>query len=103
MGRVPTVMIVNDEPGLQKTIAKFLAEEKIAVLTASTNREAVAALDNRIEDLVDLILINRKIPGSTMTALYPVKPCAKTQELSDTCLSIPFTKQQLMDFLQTQL
>ena len=103
MGRVPTVMIVIDEPGLQKTIATFLAEEKIAVLSASTNREAVAALDNRKEDLIDLILVNRHIPGSPMTALYPVKPRAKTQEPLEMFLMKPFDKKQLLDFLRTQL
>ena len=103
MGRVPTIMVVDDEPQLQTTIAAFLAEEHIAVLSASTNREAVAQLDNRKEDLVDLILVNRRIPGSTMTALYPVKPRAKTQEPQETFLMKPFNKKQLLDFLRTQL
>lgn len=103
MGRVPTIMVVDDEPNLQKTIAAFLAEEHIAVLSASTNREAITQLDNKKEDLIDLILVNRRIPGSTMTALYPVKPHAKTQEPQDAFLSKPFTKQQLIDFINTQL
>ena len=100
---MPTVMVVDDEPVLQKIIASYLAEEKIAVLTASTTREAVAELDNKKEDLIDLILVNRQLPGSKITALYPVKPHDKMQEPQETYLPVPFSKQQLMDFLATQL
>ena len=96
-------MIVDDEPELQETIAAYLAEEKIAVLQATTNRDAIAQLDNKKENLIDLILVNRPLPGSTMTALYPIRPQDKTQEPTDSYLSIPFTKQQLMVFLANHL
>ncbi len=103
MGRVPTIMVVNNEPGLQQLIGSFLAEEKIAVLFVTTNRDAIVQLDNKKEDLIDLILVNRKIPGSTETALFPVKPKAKTQDPQDVFLAKPFNKQDLLDFLGTQI
>jgi CheY-like chemotaxis protein len=103
MGRVPTIMIVDNEPGRQRLIAEFLAEEKIAVLFVMTNREAIVQLDNKKEDLIDLILVNRTLPGSTETALFPIKPKAKTQEPQDVFLAKPFNKQELMEFLGTQI
>lgn len=98
-----TIMVVDDEQALQDTIARYLAEEDIQVLAAATNRDAVSQLEDKKEHEVELILVNRQIPGTTIRALYPVRPGEKTQDLQETFLFKPFTKQQLLSFLHNQL
>ena len=96
---MPTVMIVDDELDFQRRIAAYLAEEHIAVLTALTNRDAVTQLDNKKEQLIDLILVNCQLPDSTETGYFPIKPLAKTQEPQDAFLKKDFTKKELIDFV----
>ena len=96
-------MVVDDELDVQTVIATYLAEEKIAVLHASSNRDAIAQLDNKKEDLIDLILVNRHLPGSSQTVIYPIKPKAKNQDPEETFLCTPFTRKQLMEFIHQHI
>jgi DNA-binding NtrC family response regulator len=101
MGTVRTIMVVDKEKTLQETIARYLADEDINILSAATNRDAVSLLEAVKDQDVDLVLVDRQIPGTTIRALYPVKPGEKTQEPKDTMLFKPFTKQQLKDFIHS--
>ena len=98
-----TIMIVDTERSLQDRIARYLSTEDIMVLKASTNRDAISLLENIKDEGVDLILINREIPGTTIKALFPVKPGEKSQDPKAAFLFKPFTKEQLLSFLHDQL
>ncbi len=98
-----TIMVVDKEQSLQATIAQYISKEDIKVMAAATNREAVTQLEDTKENEVALILVDRQIPGTTIRALYPVKPGEKTQDPKEAVLFKPFTKEQLLSFLQTQL
>lgn len=92
-------MVVDGEQALQSLIARYLAEDDITVLSAMTNRDAVTQLEEKNDAEVDVILVDRKIPGTSMHGLYLVRPGEKMQDPEETILFKPFTKQQLKDFI----
>ncbi len=47
-----TLLVVDDEPGITESLAKIFAREDIAVLTAASGEEALAALQRQPVDVV---------------------------------------------------
>ena len=64
----PTVLIVDDEPGLRKVIARALGEDGFVVATATDASDAwVKILE--AEQPFDLIVVDAFMPGGGGTAL----------------------------------
>jgi response regulator RpfG family c-di-GMP phosphodiesterase len=61
-GRLPVLLIVDDEPRILSALRRTLRRERFEIVDASSGREALRALD---EYPVDLILSDFKMPGMT--------------------------------------
>lgn len=94
-------MIVDDETSIIEQIKSFLKEEKLNIISATTNREALNLLDRLDEDTFDGVLIDSPHPASQNAALYCLKPTEKAKDAdSHNYLQKPFTKEQLQNFLR---
>lgn len=99
-----TVMIVDDEPDVLKTVKSCLESDDFEVVTATSSREALEIMDEDKEENFGLILIDTFIPGSNKSALFSMKPRSKmdTSKMED-FLQKPFTKEQLLDFVKRRI
>ena len=99
-------MIVNNEPKFLEEIKSYLDKDVFTVLTADNNREALKRIENMNEEIVNLILINTNIPNSNESALFSVKPNSRMRLDSyknKDFLKKPFTKEQLIDFVNSKI
>jgi DNA-binding NtrC family response regulator len=95
-------MIVDDENDVLHNVKNFLKENEINVVCAENSRQALQHLEK--EETVDLILIDTPMPCSDKTALFSMKPNIKNVPSEmDNFLQKPFTKEQLLTFLQDKL
>ena len=58
-----TVLVVDDEPKIRKTVQMFLEQERYGVLLASTGQEAIEVAGRLHPDLVVLDLMLPDLPG----------------------------------------
>ncbi len=58
-----TVLVVDDEPKIRSTVRAFLEQDRYAVLTAGTAREAIDVATRLKPDLVVLDLVLPDLPG----------------------------------------
>ncbi len=65
----PTILIVDDEPGITHTLADLLADEGYRVVTASDGLAAAAAAADPAAHL-DLVLLDVMLPGLNGLAVY---------------------------------
>jgi len=86
-------------------IKEFLELEDVEVVTAENSRQALGKLREENEETFDLILVNTRMPGSENTsALFSMKPSLKKHPSGvENFLQKPFTKQQFLDFIKTQM
>ena len=98
-------MIVNNEPKFLEEIKSYLEKDDFTVLVANNNREALKRIENMNEKNVNLILVNTNMPNSEESALFSVKPTSRMNLDSynnEDFLKKPFTKQQLVDFINSK-
>jgi len=55
-----SVLVVDDEPGMQELFREILPETSFSVITAGTTAEAMAALE---QNSFNLVILDRKLPG----------------------------------------
>ena len=98
-----TIMIVDDEPDVRNAVKSCLESDDFEVVTATNSREALELI-NEEEENFGLILIDTRIPDSSKSALFSMKPKSKmdTSKLED-FLQKPFTKEQLLDFVKRKI
>ena len=101
-----TIMVVDDESNILDDIKSALEENNFQVITADNNRQALELMQNDTNDDFGLILIDTDLPDCDKSALFSMKPNARkdinTSDSSD-YLQKPFTKQQLLDFVQSKM
>ena len=92
-----TVMVVDDEVGVQELVRGALLDSETVVVGARNSR---AALD-LLEDLsCDLMLVESRLPMSRERVLVPVKPGDRYQKKRpESFLKKPFTEDELVDFV----
>ncbi len=56
----PRVLVVDDEPGLLKSLVAFLEDEDFVVFSASTGE---MALDFLNEEEIDAVIVDMRLPG----------------------------------------
>ena len=98
-----TIMIVDDEPDVLKTVKSCLESDDFEVVTATHSREALEIM-NEEEENFGLSLIDTHIPDSDKSALFSMKPKSKmdTSKIED-FLQKPFTGEQLLDFVKRRI
>jgi len=96
-------MIVDDEPDVLNTVKSCLESDDFEVVTATNSREALEIM-NEEEENFGLILIDTRIPDSDKSALFSMKPKSKmdTSRIED-FLQKPFTREQLLDFVNRRI
>ena len=57
---VPTVLVIDDDPGIRRLMTSFLKLEGFAPVTAANGKEALAYLRNG--GVVDVILLDLRMP-----------------------------------------
>ena len=58
-----TILIVDDEPGIRRSLGESLTEEGYAVLKAERGEQALELLENPDSDGIDLVLLDVWLPG----------------------------------------
>src|SRR2546426_12770870 len=58
---VPTVLVIDDDPGIRRLMTSFLKLEGFAPVTAANGKEALAYLRNG--GVVNVILLGLRMPG----------------------------------------
>ena len=99
MGPVKTVLVVDDESAILEQVQSFLADSKFEIITVHNSREAIAHLE---EKPVDLLLIDTPMPTRSTTALYLMNLQSISSGSIEDFLEKPFTKEQLISFLNKQ-
>jgi two-component system, NtrC family, response regulator GlrR len=74
----PTLLLVDDDPGIRRMVPRILREEDFNVLTAETGPEGLALMARQA---VDLVLLDLNMPTQNgwdtferLTADYPLVP-----------------------------
>lgn len=67
MKRQPTILIVDDEPGLRRVLGRAFALRGFHAVMASSGEEAAEVLKNQD---VDAILMDLRMPGMSGRTLY---------------------------------
>ena len=100
-----TIMVVDDELDFLEKIKLYLEKEDVEVITAFNSRQAIEQIEEKHENIVDLILINTRLPGSkNSTALFSMKPSSRESTIdNDNFLQKPFTQQQLIEFIKENI
>jgi CheY-like chemotaxis protein len=98
-------MIVDEEVDFLKQVKTVLEKEDIEVVTARNSREALERLKEENEETFDLILVNTRMPGSTLTnALFSMRPSLKKLPGGiENFLQKPFTKEELVEFIKEKI
>jgi CheY-like chemotaxis protein len=98
-------MIVDEEVDFLKKVKTLLEKEDIEVVTARNSREALERLKEENEETFDLILVNTRMPGSTLTnALFSMRPSLKKLPGGiENFLQKPFTKEELVEFIKEKI
>ena len=92
-----TIMVVDDEPGVQEQIQMAMWDEDARIICAQDSRSALAMLDDAG---CDLMLVNSVLPVSKEPVLVSMKPNERyMMESPQSVLKKPFTKEELIDFL----
>ena len=100
-----TIMIVDNKKDIQSQIRSMLDNDNFEVLSAENNRKAIEFM-NINEDSIKLLLIDSFLPDTKTPALFSIKP--NTKKTIDTSnpkdfLKKPFTKQELIDFVNSKV
>ena len=105
VGRMKTIMVVDDEFDVLENVKLFLRHEDVEVVTATNNRSALEQLDEKNEDAFDLILVNTQFPGKkNSSALFSMKPTSKEEiNRDENFLQKPFTKEQFIEFIKMKI
>jgi CheY-like chemotaxis protein len=73
----PTILVVDDEPVIQRLVADILQQQGYAVLVAATGEEAVALYQNHL-GTIQMVLLDIRMPGldgpATLEALRALDP-----------------------------
>ncbi|MBI4913180.1 MAG: sigma-54-dependent Fis family transcriptional regulator [Acidobacteria bacterium] len=69
----PTILIVDDEPGIRRTLAESLSEEGYGVLKADRGEQALDLLQGPDGDGIHLVLLDIWLPG--LDGLATLKEC----------------------------
>ncbi|HNX32825.1 MAG TPA: sigma-54 dependent transcriptional regulator [Holophaga sp.] len=102
-----TILIVDDEPGIRRSLGESLAEEGYAVLKAERGEQALELLENPDSDGIDLVLLDVWLPGidglETLQRAKQMRPDLPVVMISghgniDTALNA--TKLGAFDFLE---
>jgi len=98
-------MVVDEESDVLENVKKFLDKTDVEIITATNNRSALEQLDEKHENMFDLILINTRFPGKKKSAaLFSMKPFEKKEFVNiDNYLQKPFTKEQFLDFVKNRI
>ena len=101
-----TIMVVDDETSILEQVKSCLEGNDIQVITADSNRKALELMDEDKEDNFGLILIDTSLPDSKTPALFSMRPRSKKNidtSKEDDFLTKPFTKEQLIDFINRKI
>ena len=102
-----TILIVDDEPGIRRSLGESLTEEGYAVLKAERGEQALELLENPDSDGIDLVLLDVWLPGidglETLQRAKQMRPDLPVVMISghaniDTALNA--TKLGAFDFLE---
>ena len=92
-----TIMIVDDEPGVQEQIRIAMRDTDARVIHALDSRSALSMLD---DTECDLMLVRSVAPVSMEPVLVPIKPTERYMlPTSQSFLKKPFTDKELIEFL----
>jgi DNA-binding NtrC family response regulator len=102
---IKTIMIVDEEADFLTQVKTLLEKEDVEVVTARNSREALEHLKGDNEETFDLILVNTRMPGSTLTnALFSMRPALKKLPGGiENFLQKPFTKEELVEFVKEKI
>jgi response regulator RpfG family c-di-GMP phosphodiesterase len=102
---IKTIMIVDEEVDFLKQVKTLLEKEDVEVVTARNSREALEHLKGDNEETFDLILVNTRMPGSTLTnALFSMRPSLKKLPGGiENFLQKPFTREELVEFVKEKI
>ena len=98
-------MIVDEEVEFLEHVKTVLEKEDVEVITARNSREALEHLKEENEETFDLILVNTRMPGSTLTnALFSMRPALKKLPGGiENFLQKPFTREEFVDFVKEKI
>ena len=95
-------MIVDDQTDILEQVKSYLDEDDYNVITMKNRREALELLEQ--ESTIDLMLINMSISTNNKESFFSMKPNIKPNlEENDNYLSKPFTKTQLLNFINRKI
>ena len=102
---IKTIMIVDEETDFLKQVKATLENDDFKVVTARNSREALDRLEDENEETFDLILVNTRMPGSTLTnALFSMRPSLKKLPGGiENFLQKPFTREELVEFVKEKI
>ena len=96
-----TVMVVDDEVGIQELVRGALLDSETVVVGARNSRAALDLLDDMS---CDLMLVESRLPLSRERVLVPVKPGDRFQKKrSESFLKKPFTEDELVKFISQHI
>lgn len=93
-------MVVDDEVSVLDQIKSFLDDE-YQVITVENSRQALEMMN---EKDIDMILIDTMMPASMDNGFFCMSPSSRFDvEEQGNFISKPFTKNQLVDFLNKKI
>jgi len=99
---IKTIMVIDEKTEILSQVKSYLEKDEFTIITADNNRQAIKLMDK--EKTIDLILVTTSLPAIDKTAFFSMKPSARFfTEGSDNFLQKPFTKKQLVDFINEKI
>jgi len=102
-----TILIVDDEPGIRRSLGESLAEEGFAVLKAESGERALDLLEHADPDDVSLMLLDVWLPGidglevlGKCKAMLPSLPVIMISGHSNINTALQATKLGAFDFIE---
>lgn len=102
-----TLLIVDDEPGIRRSLGESLTDEGYAVLKAERGEQALELLENPDSDAISLMLLDVWLPGmdgletlQRAKALRPELPVVMISGHSSIDTALQATKLGAFDFLE---
>lgn len=107
MSSLLTILIVDDEPGIRRSLGESLSEEGYAVLKAERGEQALELLENADSDAIHLMLLDVWLPGidgletlQRAKALRPELPVVMISGHGNIDTALQSTRLGAFDFLE---
>ena len=99
---IKTIMVIDEKTAILSKVKSYLEQVEFTIITVDNNRQALERIEK--EQTIDLILVTTLLPESDKTAFFSMKPSDRLSDGgSDNFLPKPFTKKQLIDFINEKI